>query len=69
MILRCKHRTPRNEAKATFFKDGSPLKMDTNHQSAEMAIYQVSLSDRGKYTCKFDEGAESKARKLNVEGK
>lgn len=53
---------------ATFFKNGSPLEMDTNHQSFKivettMTIY--SVSDGGNNKCNFDEGAESE---LKVEG-
>lgn len=74
MTLRCEHRAAGNYMKATFFKDRSPLKMDTNHQlfrteDPTMTIYPVSVSDRGNYKCEFDEGAESESRALKVEGK
>ncbi|XP_074479199.1 uncharacterized protein LOC141760374 [Sebastes fasciatus] len=66
VILRCKHPTTRNEAKATFFKGRSTLQKDPNHQPAEMAIFPVSVSHKGWYKCKFDEGAESESRQLKV---
>lgn len=71
VTLRCRHRTPENEMKASFIKDGSPLKMETNHPSlslVEVTINPVSVSDGGTYTCKFDDGAESEERELKVEG-
>uniref|UniRef100_A0A8P4K9E2 Ig-like domain-containing protein n=1 Tax=Dicentrarchus labrax TaxID=13489 RepID=A0A8P4K9E2_DICLA len=71
VTLRCRHQgTPRNELKATFFKDGSSLQMATNHQSVgteAMTIYPVSVSDGGAYKCQFDDGAESEPRQLKVE--
>ncbi|XP_038586304.1 Fc receptor-like protein 5 isoform X4 [Micropterus salmoides] len=70
VTLRCRHRTPGNEMKASFIKDGSPLKMETNHPSlslVEMTINPVSVSDGGTYKCKFDDGAESEERELKVE--
>uniref|UniRef100_A0A671UQ41 Ig-like domain-containing protein n=1 Tax=Sparus aurata TaxID=8175 RepID=A0A671UQ41_SPAAU len=43
--------------------------MDTNHQShttGEITIYHVSVSDEGRYKCKFDIWAESAERLLKV---
>ncbi|KAL7375029.1 hypothetical protein ABVT39_010918 [Epinephelus coioides] len=69
VTMRCKHRNPSNDMEAAFFKDGSPLVIDTNHQSrgAEMTIHSVSKSDEGKYTCKFGDRTKSEARQLRVE--
>ena len=76
VTLRCSHRPPGNEKKATFYRDGSPLEMDTNHQShrisdtvVEVTIQPVSVSDRHLYKCKFDGGGESEERELQVKGK
>ncbi|XP_053199097.1 basement membrane-specific heparan sulfate proteoglycan core protein-like [Scomber japonicus] len=74
VTLRCSHRPPGNEKEATFYRDGSPLELDTNHQSyrisdtaVEMTIHSVSVSDRNLYKCKFDGGRESEERRLQVE--
>ena len=76
VILRCSHRPPGNEKKATFYRNGSPLEMDTNHQSRRISdtavgltIHSVSVSDRHSYKCKFDGGRESEERELQVKGK
>ena len=76
VTLRCRHRTPGYEKKATFYRNGSSLETYTNHQphrisntTVEMTIYSVSVSDRGFYKCKFDEGTESKEKELQVKGK
>ncbi|XP_062300421.1 basement membrane-specific heparan sulfate proteoglycan core protein-like [Scomber scombrus] len=75
VTLRCKPRPPGYEKKVTFYRDGSPLEMDRNHQShiisdtAVEMIYSVSVSDSGAYKCKFDGGGESEKRQLQVEGR
>ena len=72
VTLRCRHRTPGNEKKATFYRNGSSVEMDTNHQSRRISnttVEIVSVSDRGLYKCRFDEGPESREKELRVEGK
>ena len=72
MSLCCKHSTPGSTTAASFFKDGSPVQMDRNHQSytaGEMTIFPVSVSDGGRYKCKFKDGTESDERELRVKGK
>ncbi|XP_030286110.1 obscurin-like [Sparus aurata] len=54
--------------RATFYKDGSPLQ-NKNHQSSttgEITIDPVSVSDEGRYKCKFADGTESEERELRV---
>ncbi|XP_049923174.1 Fc receptor-like protein 5 isoform X3 [Epinephelus moara] len=68
VTMRCRQRNPSNDMDAAFFKDGSPLVIDTNHQSrgAEMTISSVSKSDEGTYTCEFGDRTESEAKELRV---
>ncbi|KAM8746840.1 peroxidasin-like [Acanthopagrus schlegelii] len=69
VILRCKHRTTRRTMTATFYKDGSLIKMDRNHRSSttgEMTIDPVSVSDEGWYKCQFADGTESEEKELRV---
>ncbi|XP_078137852.1 Fc receptor-like protein 5 [Centroberyx gerrardi] len=76
VTLRCRHRIQGNENRASFYRDGSLVEIDTNHPSIkipetteEMTINPVSKTDEGSYKCKFGEqdGAESKERELKVE--
>ncbi|XP_067436909.1 Fc receptor-like protein 5 [Thunnus thynnus] len=76
VTLRCRHRTLGYEEEATFYRNGSSLETYTNYQprrisdtTVEMTIYPVSVSDRGFYKCKFDEGTESKEKELKVEAR
>uniref|UniRef100_UPI003AACC798 Fc receptor-like protein 5 isoform X2 n=1 Tax=Centroberyx gerrardi TaxID=166262 RepID=UPI003AACC798 len=78
VTLRCRHRIQGNENRASFYRDGSLVEMDTNHPSIkisetteEMTINPVSKTDKGSYKCKFGEqdGAESKERELKVEAR
>ena len=71
VTLRCKNQTTRRAMTATFFKDGSPLQMDTTHWSSttgELTV-RVSVSDEGRYKCQFADGTESEERELRVKGK
>ncbi|XP_059211545.1 uncharacterized protein LOC131990163 [Centropristis striata] len=55
---------------STFLKDGSPVGRATFYPSsskAVMIIGPVSASDRGSYTCQFDDGKESEPKELKVE--
>ncbi|KAM8746832.1 Fc receptor-like protein 5 isoform 2-T2 [Acanthopagrus schlegelii] len=68
VTLRCKHRTTQHSMTATFYKDGSLIKMDTNHWSSttgELTV-RVSVSDEGWYKCQFADGTESEERELRV---
>ncbi|XP_071371557.1 basement membrane-specific heparan sulfate proteoglycan core protein-like [Centroberyx affinis] len=76
VTLRCRLRIQGNANRASFYRDGSLVEMDTNHHSVkisetteEMTISPVSETDEGSYKCKFGEqdGAESKERELRVE--
>ena len=71
VTLRCKHRTTRRTMTAAFYKNGSLIKMDTNHWSSttgELTV-RVSVSDEGRYKCQFADGTESEERELRVKGK
>ncbi|XP_049923183.1 Fc receptor-like protein 5 [Epinephelus moara] len=67
VTLRCRHRTQTKEKNAVFYKDGSPIETDTNHQSAMSSenTFQV-ISDGSSYMCKFED-EESEPVKLKME--
>ena len=71
VTLRCKHRTTRRTMTASFYKNGSLIKMDTNHWSSTTGelTFRVSVSDEGWYKCQFADGTESEERELRVKGK
>ena len=71
VTLRCKHRITRRMMTASFYKDGSLIKMDTNHWSSTTGelTFRVSVSDEGRYKCQFADGTESEERELRVKGK
>ncbi|KAF1380756.1 hypothetical protein PFLUV_G00167290 [Perca fluviatilis] len=67
VTLRCRHRTQTEEKNAVFYKDGSPIQIDTNHQSLIISKNTVQVkSDGSSYTCKFEE-EESEPIKLKME--
>ncbi|XP_036967026.1 Fc receptor-like protein 5 [Acanthopagrus latus] len=68
VTLRCKHRITRRMMTASFYKNGSLIKIDTNHRSSttgELTV-RVSVSDEGWYKCQFADGTESEERELRV---
>ncbi|XP_074480580.1 Fc receptor-like protein 5 isoform X2 [Sebastes fasciatus] len=69
VTLRCRHRD-QTKKNAAFYKDGSPMEIDTNHQSPMISKNTVQIiSDGSSYTCKFDEDEESDPIKLRMEQK
>ncbi|KAL7374660.1 hypothetical protein ABVT39_004792 [Epinephelus coioides] len=67
VTLRCRHRTPTKDKNAVFYKDGSPIETDTNHQSAMSSENTVQvISDGSSYMCK-SEDEESEPVKLKME--
>ncbi|XP_029311325.1 LOW QUALITY PROTEIN: Fc receptor-like protein 5 [Cottoperca gobio] len=67
VTLRCRHRTPREGQDAVFYRDGSPIEVDTNHQSPMRSTNTVQVtSDRSSYMCKFED-EESEAITLKME--
>ncbi|XP_049923181.1 Fc receptor-like protein 5 isoform X9 [Epinephelus moara] len=67
VTLRCRHRTQTKEKNAVFYKDGSPIETDTNHQSAMSSENTVQvISDGSSYMCKFED-EESEPVKLKME--
>ena len=71
VTLRCKYRTSKHLMTASFFKDGSLIKIDRNHRSSskgELTV-RVSVLDEGRYKCQFADGTESEERELRVKGK
>ncbi|XP_078132509.1 Fc receptor-like protein 5 isoform X2 [Sander vitreus] len=67
VTLRCRHRTQTEEKNAVFYKDGSPIQIDTNHQSLIISKNTVQVkSDGSSYTCKFED-KESEPIKLKME--
>ncbi|XP_074480575.1 Fc receptor-like protein 5 isoform X3 [Sebastes fasciatus] len=70
VTLRCRHRDQIKKKNAAFYKDGSPIEIDPNHQSPMISNNTVQLiSDGSSYTCKFDEDEESDPIKLRMEQK
>ncbi|XP_074480577.1 Fc receptor-like protein 5 isoform X2 [Sebastes fasciatus] len=70
VTLRCRHRDQIKKKNAAFYKDGSPIEIDTNHQSPMISKNTVQLmSDGTSYTCKFDEDEESDPIKLKLKHK
>ncbi|XP_074480573.1 Fc receptor-like protein 5 isoform X2 [Sebastes fasciatus] len=70
VTLRCRHRDQIKKKNAAFYKDGSPIEIDPNHQSPMISNNTVQLiSDGSSYTCKFDEDEESDPIKLRMEPK
>ncbi|KAI9522172.1 hypothetical protein NQZ68_038808 [Dissostichus eleginoides] len=68
VTLLCRHRAQREE-NAAFFRDGSLITTDRNHQSPLMANNTVQvMSDRSSYRCKFGD-EESEPIKLRPEPK
>ncbi|XP_034005982.1 obscurin-like isoform X2 [Trematomus bernacchii] len=68
VTLRCRHRTQREE-NASFYRDGSLITTDRNHQSPLMANNTVQvMSDGSSYSCKFGD-EESEPIKLRLEPK
>ncbi|XP_034005942.1 LOW QUALITY PROTEIN: uncharacterized protein LOC117498005 [Trematomus bernacchii] len=66
VTLRCRHRTQREENVA-FYRDGSLITTDRNHQSPIMAKHTVQvMSDGSSYSCKFGD-EESEPIKLRTE--
>ncbi|XP_047192316.1 uncharacterized protein LOC118289046 [Scophthalmus maximus] len=70
--LRCRRRTQTDGRRASFYRDASPIDMDTNHPSqiisentAEATVRVAA--DGSSYMCKFDEHEQSKPTKLKVE--
>ncbi|XP_028419393.1 Fc receptor-like A [Perca flavescens] len=67
VTLRCRHRTPTEEKNAVFYKDGSTIQIDTNHQSLIISKNTVQVkSDWSSYMCKFED-EESEPIKLKLE--
>ncbi|XP_078132512.1 uncharacterized protein LOC144534453 isoform X2 [Sander vitreus] len=67
VTLRCRHRTQTEEKNAVFYKDGSPIQIDTNHQSLIISKNTVQVkSDGSSYTCNFED-KESEPIKLKME--
>lgn len=70
MSLRCRHRTPGKEKKASFYKDGTLIVVDPKQQTPDSAIVTIQLeSSRRSYTCKFDEDEGSESVKIKVDRK
>ncbi|KAK1895043.1 Low affinity immunoglobulin gamma Fc region receptor II [Dissostichus eleginoides] len=66
VTLRCRHRAQR-EGNAAFYRDGSLITTDRNHQSPLMAKNTVLvMSDRSSYSCTFGD-EESEPIKLRPE--
>ncbi|XP_039677735.1 Fc receptor-like protein 3 isoform X1 [Perca fluviatilis] len=67
VTLRCRHCTQTEEKNAVFYKDGSPIQIDTNHQPLIISNNTVQVkSDGSSYTCKFED-EESEPIKLKME--
>ncbi|XP_059211542.1 uncharacterized protein LOC131990161 [Centropristis striata] len=70
VVLSCKPHDPGNEMEATFIKGGSLVGRSEFYPSSSKAVMfigPVSASDRGSYTCQFDDGKESEQKELKVE--